>query len=111
MKDEYEKKYSLNFEIFHNYADFNHLPLPPISDLKFNYENPFKILFLGSLFSHLHKGAINDICKAVKILDEGGIPIVFNLYGQRVPFDFLNEEINGQSIKHHGEVFLASALK
>ena len=103
MKDAYEKKFDWEFEVFHNYADSKHLPLPPVDDFTFNTENPFKILFLGSLFSHLHKGAINDLCNAVSELSSNGHPLVFNLYGQRVPSDFLTAEIDGESVVHHGE--------
>ena len=86
-------------------------PLPPDLDSNFNEKNPFKVLFLGSLFSHLHKGAINDICKAISSLSRDGHPVIFNLYGQRVPVDFLSSEINGKSIKHHGEVPPADRFK
>ncbi len=104
MQDAYEKKFGLNFNVFHNYADFKNLPLPPGTDSNFNQENPFKVLFLGSLFSHLHKGAINDICKAISSLNQDGHPVIFNLYGQRVPVNFLSSEIDGKSINHLGEV-------
>lgn len=104
MKDAYYKEFGLNFEVFHNYADFNQLSSPRDADLIFSHKNPFKILFLGSLFSHLHEGAINDVCSAVSNLATDGFPIVFNLYGQRVPVSFLTDEIDGISIKHHGEV-------
>ena len=103
MKDAYEKTFDCQFEVFHNYADSKHLPLPPVDDFVFNTENPFKILFLGSLFSHLHNGAINDLCNAVTELNRNGHPLVFNLYGQRVPSDFLGAEIDGESVVHHGE--------
>ena len=103
MKDAYEETFDHKFEVFHNYADSKNLPLPPIYDATFSKENPFKILFLGSLFSHLHKGAIDDICRAVAELKKNGHPLVFNLYGQRVPADFLAPEIDGESVVHHGE--------
>ncbi len=103
MKDAYEKAFDWEFEVFHNYADSKHLPLPPVDDFTFNTKNPFKILFLGSLFSHLHIGAIHDLCNAVTELSNNGHPLVFNLYGQRVPSDFLTAEIDGESVVHHGE--------
>ena len=106
MKDAYEETFDHKFEVFHNYADSKNLPLPPIYDATFSKENPFKILFLGSLFSHLHKGAIDDICRAVAELKKNGHPLVFNLYGQRVPADFLAPEIDGESVVHHGEALL-----
>lgn len=111
MKDAYEKNFDLKFNVFHNYADSKNLPLASVDDFKFNAHNPFKILFLGSLFSHLHEGAINDICKAAKELSKQGQPLVFNLYGQRVPSDFLNSEIDGKSVRHHGEVPAAKRFK
>jgi len=101
----------LKFNVFHNYADSKNLPLASVDDFKFNAHNPFKILFLGSLFSHLHEGAINDICKATKELNKQGQPLIFNLYGQRVPSDFLNSEIDGKSVRHHGEVPAAKRFK
>tara|TARA_B100002019_G_C21216506_1_gene572332 strand:- start:27 stop:1103 length:1077 start_codon:yes stop_codon:yes gene_type:complete len=104
MKDAYEKKFDVKFEVFHNYADSKHLPLPPVDKFTFNKENPFKILFIGSLFSHLHKGAINDLCKVVTKLKKSGLSIIFNLYGQRVPYNFLTDEIDGDAVVHHGEV-------
>ena len=104
MKDAYQEKFDLEFEVFHNYADPKHLPLPAVDDFTFNKRNPLKILFLGSLFSHLHNGAINDLCNAVTELNRHGHPLVFNLYGQRVPSDFLAAEIDGESVIHHGEV-------
>ena len=111
MKDAYEKKFDWEFEVFHNYADPKHLPLPPLENFSFNTANPFKILFLGSLFSHLHNGAINDLCNAVTELNRNGHPLVFNLYGQRVPSDFLTAEIDGESVVHHGEVPAAERFK
>jgi glycosyltransferase involved in cell wall biosynthesis len=104
MKDAYQKKFNLEFEVFHNYADTKNLPLLPTDDFVFNTKYPFKILFLGSLFSYLHNGAINDLCNAVTELNDNGHPIVFNLYGQKVPSDFLTTEINGKSVVHHGQV-------
>lgn len=104
MQDAYEKQFGLNFNVFHNYADFKHLPLPSAINSNFNKKNPFKVLFLGSLFSHLHKGAINDICNAIISLNHDGHPVIFNLYGQRVPVNFLSSELENRSINHHGEV-------
>ena len=111
MKDAYEKKFDLEFKVFHNYADSKNLPLASVDDFKFDAQNPLKILFLGSLFYHLHNGAINDICNAVKELRKLGHPLVFNIYGQRVPSDFLSVEIDGVSVRHHGEVPAAKRFK
>ena len=111
MKDTYEKKFNLKFEVFHNYADSNNLPLNPVDCFTFNSDSPFKVLFLGSLFSNLHDGAINDICNSVRKLREQGHPFVFNLYGQRVPSDFLSVEIDGESVKHHGEIPVTERFK
>ena len=111
MKDAYEKKFDLEFNVFHNYADSKNLPLAFVDDYKFNAQYPLKILFLGSLFSHLHNGAINDICNAVKELRKLGHPLVFNIYGQRVPSDFLSVEIDGESVIHHGEVPASKRFK
>ena len=111
MKDAYAEKFDLKFEVFHNYADCKNLPLPPVDHFNFNPNNPFKVLFLGSLFSHLHNSAINDICNAVRELRKRGHPFVFNLYGQRVPHDFLTDEIDGESVKHHGEIPVVERFK
>ena len=44
-------------------------------------------------------------------MSKQGQPLVFNLYGQRVPSDFLNSEIDGKSVRHHGEVPAAKRFK
>ena len=59
----------------------------------------------------MHNGAINDISNAVTELNRNGHPLVFNLYGQRVPSDFLTAEIDGESVVHHGEVPAAERFK
>lgn len=104
MKDAYQERFGLQFEVFHNYADFNNFPLSPVGNCNFNSDNPLKVLFIGSLFKHLHIGAINDLCTAVTELNNEGFPIILNLYGQRVPCNFLEYEIDGRSVVHHGEV-------
>ena len=95
MKDAYEKKFDLEFKVFHNYADSKNLPLASVDGFKFNAQNPFKILFLGSLFSHLHNGAINDICNAVKEIEKAPIPLFLISTVKECPTDFLSVEIDG----------------
>ena len=102
MRDKYESTFNRRFDVFHNLADDNHLPLPKVKKFTFDSRNIFKVLFLGSLFKTLHNGAINDVCTAVSDLRAEGHNIVLNLVGQIVPSDLLTEEINGTSVVHQG---------
>ena len=104
MKDAYQKRFNINFEVFHNYVDYRNHLLPPIASFIFNKKNPLKILFLGTLFYQLHNGAINDICKTVKILGRQGYPISLNIYGQSVPTNFLENEVDNKFIFKCGKV-------
>ena len=102
MRDEYQQIFNREFEVFHNLADDSYLPLPPPITHKFSKKNALKLLFIGSLFKTLHAGAVDDICTAVRELNQEGYPIEFHLYGQVVPSNFLSSKINGQSVTHHG---------
>lgn len=104
MKDAYQKRFNINFEVFHNYVDYDNHLLPPIDSFKFSKKNPLKILFIGTLFYQLHNGAINDICKTVKMLGKQGYPILLNIYGQSVPHNFLNNEVDNKFIFKCGTV-------
>jgi len=102
MREKYNKFFNRNFKVFHNLADDSYLPLTSVKNVNFSYKNPFKILFIGSLFYDLHSGAIEDVCDAVVNLNQQGYSIELHLYGQLFPLNFLSNHINGVSVFHHG---------
>jgi hypothetical protein len=104
MKDYYEDIFKKSFDVFHNLADDAYLPLTNKINFTFCESNPLKILFIGSLFETLHKGAINNICRAINELNDEGYSISFNLYGQIVPSTFLKQELTAPNINHYGTV-------
>jgi glycosyltransferase involved in cell wall biosynthesis len=105
MKDEYEKVYSnLSFEIIHNGIDCKDLPFEPHRYGEFSEKMPLKVLFLGSLFKHLHLDGIQDICRAVKELYSDGHPIHFDLYGQREPRNVIDDFLGTENIRHKGKI-------
>ena len=104
MKQYYQTIFKKTFDVFHNLADDAYLPLTNKINFTFSESNPLKILFMGSLFETLHKGAINNICRAINELNDEGYSISFNLYGQIVPNTFLQEERTTPHINHHGTI-------
>ena len=103
MRDEYEKVFSnRSFEIIHNGIDYENLPFSPHHYGVFSEKMPFKVLFLGSLFKHLHKDGIQDICTAIKELYLDGHPIHFHLYGQLVPENVIDDFLGFENIEHKG---------
>ena len=104
MKDYYQQIFDKSFDVFHNLADDSSLPLSSSINCFFSRSNPLKILFIGSLFETLHKGTINNFCRAIDELNHEGYPIIFNLYGQIVPEYFLKKEFSSPNIKHHGTI-------
>ena len=58
----------------------------------------------GSIFKHLHQGAIEDICTAVEELHTLGKPISFDIYGQVQPSDYIEDNINNTSVFYRGEI-------
>ena len=111
MQEAYQKKFNIRFEVFHNFADSTQLPLKPLSILKFNQDNPIKLLFIGSIFQSLHHGAIQDICSVVRELNSLGKPISLNFYGQVQPPGYLENEIDDVSILHHGKIDASDRFK
>ena len=104
MQEAYEKKFNLKFEIFHNFADPQKLPFKSKPSSTFTLETPLKLLFIGSIFKHLHQGAIEDICTAVEELHTLGKPISFDIYGQVQPSDYIEDNINNTSVFYRGEI-------
>ena len=104
MKEYYEDIFKKPFDVFHNLADEEYLPLTNNLNSTFCESKPLKILFIGSLFESLHKGTINVFCKAVDELNDEGYFINFELYGQIVPKSFLKNELSSSNINHHGTI-------
>lgn len=104
MKEYYEDIFKKPFDVFHNLADEEFLPLTNKINFTFSKSNPLKILFIGSLFETLHIGTINYICRAIDELNHEDYPIIFNLYGQIVPKHFLKKEFSSPNIIHHGTI-------
>lgn len=104
MKDYYESIFKKTFDVFHNFADDSSLPLPNTINCSFNETNPFKILFIGSLFKTLHGGTINIFCRAIDELNEEGYSIKFSVYGQLVPDHFLKNEFFSPNVNHYGTI-------
>ncbi len=103
MRDEYEKVYpSLSFEVIHNGIDCKDLPFEQHQYGKFSGKKPLRVLFLGSLFKHLHLDGIQDICRAVKELFSDGHPIHFDLFGQREPRNVIDNFLSTENIRHKG---------
>ena len=104
MKEYYENIFKKHFDVFHNLADDDFLPLVNKINFTFNESNPFNILFIGSLFETLHIGSINNICRAIDELNRENYSIIFNLYGQIVPKHFLKKELSSPNVIHHGTI-------
>jgi len=104
MKDYYESIFKKTFDVFHNFADDSSLPLSNTINCSFNESNPFRILFIGSLFKTLHDGTINIFCRAIDELNEEGYSIKFSVYGQLVPNHFLKNEFSSPNVNHYGTI-------
>lgn len=104
MKEYYEDIFKKTFDVFHNLADEEYLPLTNKISTTFSESKPLKILFIGSLFETLHSGTINNICRAIDELNREGYSIIFNLYGQVVPKHFLKKEFSSPNVIHHGTI-------
>tara|TARA_B100001057_G_scaffold389570_1_gene397361 strand:+ start:141 stop:1286 length:1146 start_codon:yes stop_codon:yes gene_type:complete len=103
MRDSYQDFYKLDdFKVLHNGVDSNKIPVDFDSRGEFGAKNPFKLLFLGSLFENLHTECIEDVCEAVKQLSSNGHHIKFDIYGQIVPDNMLNHYIDNQSVRYNG---------
>jgi len=104
MKEYYEDIFKKPFDVFHNLADEEYLPLTNKLNFNFSELKPLNILFIGSLFQTLHSGTINNICRAVDELNCEDYSIIFNIYGQIVPEHFLKKELSSPNIIHHGTI-------
>ena len=105
MRTKYETMLSRkDIEVLHNGSEsrcFN-LSVPPLTP--FDETNPFKLCFLGGLFSHLHGKCIEDVLEAVDQLRKQRSWLEFHLYGQINPKNFLLEQLRATGITHHGIV-------
>ena len=103
MRDSYQDFYKLDdFQVLHNGVDSNEIPVDFDSRDEFGPENPFKLLFLGSLFENLHTECIEDVCETIQQLCSNGHHIKFDIYGQIVPDNMLNHYIDNQSVRYNG---------
>lgn len=103
MRDSYRDFFKMDdFSIIHNGVDTNKLPFDFEKRSNFNKENPFKLLFLGSLFENLHTECIEDVCLGVQRLSSNGYDINFDIYGQIVPSNMLNHYIDNRSVRYNG---------
>ena len=93
-----------DIEVLHNGAESKCYNLLAPSNALFNEKNPFKICFLGGLFSHLHSDCIEDVFEAVSKLRKQCPRLEFHMYGQVNPKSFLLKQINGSGVIHHGIV-------
>ena len=105
MKEKYQgilgKK---NIEVIHNGAEKICFDIPQPSSAPFSENNPFVLCFIGGLFYHLHGDCIEDIADAFTIIREKKPFLRFDLYGQRQPPRFCEQEFKGSGIIHHGVV-------
>ena len=105
MKSKYEHTLGRkDIEVLHNGAEQECFNIPSPSKIAFSKKNPFRLCFIGSLFSYLHGDCIEDFFSAVQIIREKKPWFEFHLYGQRQPNDFLNELISMEGCYHHGIV-------
>ncbi len=105
MKSRYEKALGrMDIEILHNGAESECFDIPAPHKVTFSKENPFKICFIGGLFSCLHGECIEDVFEAVKNIRLRKPWVEFHLYGQRQPNDFLSHFISQEGCFHHGIV-------
>jgi len=93
-----------DIEVLHNGAESICYKLLAPSITCFNKQNPFRICFLGGLFSHLHSDCIEDIFEAFCKIRKQTTRLEFHLYGQINPMNFLHDKINASGVKHHGIV-------
>lgn len=105
MKSKYQKMLGLNnIEVLHNGAEKECFELKPPSITQFNNEKPFKLCFIGGLFSYLHGDCVEDIFEALTIIREERSYVEFHLYGQLQPISFLSDYLNLPGVIHHGIV-------
>ena len=105
MKFRYEKTLGRNdIEILHNGAESACFNIPAPHNVSFSKENPFKICFIGGLFSDLHGESIEDVFEAVKNIRFKKPWVEFHLYGQRQPKDFLSHLLSQKGCYDHGLV-------
>lgn len=105
MKSKYQKMLSLNdIDVLHNGAEKECFALKPPTKFRFNKDNPFKLCFIGGLFSNLHGDCVEDVFEAFKIIKEERTYIEFHLYGQLQPSSFLSEYLSLPGVTHHGIV-------
>jgi glycosyltransferase involved in cell wall biosynthesis len=103
MRSKYEKILDRkDIEVLHNGAESRCFSMERPTKPPFSAKNPFRLCFLGGLFSHLHGNCIEDVLEAIAVLSENMRWLKFDLYGQIQPNSFLSEELNKSGITHHG---------
>ena len=105
MRSKYESMLDReNIEVLHNGAENRCFHIPAPSPPPFDASNPFILCFLGGLFDHLHGNCIEDVFDAVSRLRQKQKRLVFHLFGQLQPRNFLSERLKKSGITHHGIV-------
>lgn len=105
MKSKYEQLLGRNdIKVLHNGAESACFNIPSPKKFNFSEDNPFRICFIGGLFSYLHGECIEDIFEAIEILRLKNPWVEFHMYGQRQPIDFLKNLISLEGCYHHGIV-------
>ena len=93
-----------DIKVLHNGAESACFNIPSPKKFNFSEENPFRVCFIGGLFSYLHGECIEDIFKAIQDIRKNKPWVEFHLYGQRQPEYFLDNFISFEGCYHHGIV-------
>lgn len=88
--------------VIHNGAAKKCFNLVKKQNANFNKDNPFKVVYIGSIYKEMHSNSIEDILFVINKLYDEGLPIEFHGYGNIEPKDFLNEFTIRKGINHHG---------
>ena len=105
MKFKYEQLLGRkDIKVLHNGAESTCFNIPSPKKFNFSEDNPFRICFIGGLFSYLHGDCIEDIFEAIEILRVKNPWVEFHMYGQRQPTDFLRNFISLEGCYHHGVI-------
>ena len=89
MKSKYEHTLGRkDIEVLHNGAEQECFNIPSPSKIAFSKKNPFRLCFIGSLFSYLHGDCIEDFFSAVQIIREKnhGLNFIYTVKGNQMIF-------------------------
>lgn len=101
MKEEYKNRYGIDFEVLHNGAA-EELFLPPKTH---EYsEDTLIVRYMGSIVRGHHFEAVEDVIEAVKMFNQAGNYVRFEIYGGERTKDAILPLVNNDEIRYKGFV-------